>query len=75
MKEIRKSVRLSRRVYNYINRYRGDNFCERLENYILDTEERRDQLVLQWNLLESQIQEKRKEIVRLQDSSRTLQSS
>ena len=75
MKEIRKSVRLSRRVYNYINGYRGDNFCDRLQNYVLDTEERRDQLTLEWQLLESYVQDKYKEMVQVQEMIRTLKSS
>lgn len=66
MKVVQKSVRLSQRVYNYINRYRGDNFCDKLQNYVLDTEERRDDLVKEWNLLESHIQDKHQEMVVLQ---------
>lgn len=72
MKVIRKSLRLSRRVYDYINGYRGDNFCQRLDNYVLDTEERRDLLVLQWEQLEAEIQRKQRKLDELND---LLQSS
>ena len=38
MKNNQKCVRLSDRVLKYIDGYRGDNFSEKLENYVLDTE-------------------------------------
>lgn len=46
MKVVQKSVRLSQRVYDYINQYRGNNFCDKLQNYVLDTEELRNQLMI-----------------------------
>ena len=46
MKVVQKSIRLTQRVYDYIEQYRGDNFCDKLQNYVLDTEERRNQLSL-----------------------------
>lgn len=37
-----KCVRLSDKVARYIEGYRGENFSQKLENYVLDTEERRE---------------------------------
>ena len=56
-----KCVRLSDRVAKYIEGYRGENFSQKLENYVLDTEERRDQLVLDWERLSAEIRDKRQE--------------
>lgn len=47
MKVVQKSIRLTQRVYDYIEQYRGDNFCDKLQNYVLDTEERRNQLIVE----------------------------
>lgn len=62
MKNNQKCVRLSDKVVKYIDSYRGDNFSEKLENYILDTEERREQLVLDWNQLQAMVNDKRQEL-------------
>lgn len=60
-----KCVRLSDRVAKYIEGYRGENFSQKLENYVLDTEERREQLVLDWECLNAEIQDKRQELARV----------
>ena len=60
-----KCVRLSDRVAKYIEGYRGENFSQKLENYVLDTEERREQLVLDWERLSAEIQDKRQELGQL----------
>ena len=60
-----KCVRLSDRVAKYIEGYRGENFSQKLENYVLDTEERREQLVLDWERLNAEIQDKRRELEKL----------
>ena len=65
MKNNQKCVRLSDRVLKYIDGYRGDNFSEKLENYVLDTEERREQLVLDWDRLQAEIQDKRRDLTAL----------
>lgn len=62
MKSNQKCVRLSDRVVKYIDGYRGENFSQKLENYVLDTEERREQLVLDWERLNAEIQDKRREL-------------
>jgi hypothetical protein len=51
MKSNQKCVRLSDRVLKYIDGYRGENFSQKLENYVLDVEERREQLTLDWERL------------------------
>lgn len=60
-----KCVRLSDRVAKYIEGYRGENFSQKLENYVLDTEERREQLVMDWERLNAEIQDKRQELARV----------
>ena len=65
VKRNQKCVRLSDRVLRYIEAYRGDNFSEKLENYILDTEERREQLVMDWNRLQAEISDKRRDLTAL----------
>lgn len=62
MKSNQKCVRLSDRVLKYIEGYRGGNFSQKLENYVLDTEERREQMVLDWERLNAQIQDKRRDL-------------
>ena len=57
-----KCVRLSDRVAKYIESYRGENFSQKLENYVLDTEERREQLTLDWERLNAEIYDKRHEL-------------
>ena len=72
MKNNQKCVRLSDRVLKYIDGYRGDNFSEKLENYVLDTEERREQLVLDWDRLQAEIQDKRRDLDTLRSRIRKL---
>ena len=67
MKNIQKSVRLSDRVVKYIDNYRGGNFSERLENLVLDYEERQEQLSMTWQRLEAEILDKRAEVRRIQE--------
>ena len=72
MKNNQKCVRISDRVLKYIDSYRGDNFSEKLENYVLDTEERREQLVMDWNRLQAEIQDKRRDLDTLRSRIRKL---
>ena len=72
MKNNQKCVRLSDRVLKYIDGYRGDNFSEKLENYVLETEERREQLVLDWDRLQAEIQDKRRDLDTLRSRIRKL---
>ncbi len=71
-KNNQKSVRLSDRVTKYIEAYRGDNFSQKLENFILDTEETREQMVLDWERLQAQISDKHHEMVVIQDRVKKL---
>ena len=70
MKSNQKCVRLSDRVVKYIEGYRGDNFSEKLENLVLDMEERRDQMVLDWERLQAQIDDKHAEMRGVQERVR-----
>lgn len=70
MKSNQKCVRLSDRVLKYIDGYRGENFSQRLENYVLDVEERREQLTLDWERLNAQIHDQRQELERLRSRIR-----
>lgn len=65
VKRNQKCVRLSDRVLKYIEAYRGNNFSEKLENYILDTEERRDQMVMDWERLQAKILDQRRDLQQL----------
>ena len=67
-----KTVRLDDRVIKYIEDYRGDNFSDKLRNYVLEHEERRDQIVDDWNRLQAQISDKHEEMKMLQDRVRRL---
>ena len=51
MATTQKTVRMDDRVIKYIEAYRGDTFSDKLRNYVLDHEERRDQIVEDWNRL------------------------
>ena len=61
MKSNQKCVRLSDRVLKYIDGYRGENFSQKLENYVLDVEERREQLTLDWEWLNAMTHAQRQE--------------
>ena len=69
-KRNQKCVRLSDRVTRYIEAYRGSNFSEKLENLVLDMEERHDELVMNWELLQAQISDKHHEMMIVQDRVR-----
>lgn len=70
-----KCVRLSDKVTKYIEQYRGANFSEKLENLVLDMEERRDQLVQDWERLHAQIADKHHEMVMIQDRVKKLREA
>ena len=74
MKNNQKCVRLLDRVVKYIEAYRGSNFSEKLENFVLDTEERRDQMVLDWERLQAQVNDKHAEMKRIQERCRQLRT-
>lgn len=74
MKTNQKCVRLSDRVTKYIEGYRGDNFSEKLENLVLDMEERRDQMVLDWERLQAQISDKYAEMRDVQERVRKVRT-
>lgn len=74
MKNNQKCVRLSDRVTKYIEAYRGDNFSEKLENLVLDMEEKHEQLALDWNRLQAQISDKHAEMREIQERVRRMRS-
>lgn len=74
MKNVQKCVRLSDRVMNYIDQYRGVNFSEKLENLVLDMEERRDEYVQDWERLQAQVNDKHAEMVRIQEKVKKLRA-
>lgn len=74
LKSNRKTVRLTDKVYRYIEGYRGDNFNERLENLVLDHEERAEELRRDWQLLEAAIGDKRQELRQVQDRLRRVRN-
>ena len=45
MATTQKTVRMDDRVIKYIEAYRGDTVSDKLRNYVLEHEERRDQIV------------------------------
>ena len=61
-------------MYRYIDGYRGDNFNERLENLVLDHEERAEELRRDWQLLEAAIGDKRLELRQVQDRLRKVRN-
>ena len=67
-----KCVRLSDRAVKYIEQYRGANFSEKLENLVLDMEERREQLIQDWDRLQAQITDKHHEMRKIQDRVKQL---
>lgn len=74
MKTNQKCVRLSDRVTKYIEGYRGNNFSEKLENLVLDMEDRRDQLVLDWERLQAQVNDKHAEMREIQERIRKIRN-
>lgn len=71
-KRNQKCVRLTDRVTKYIEDYRGDNFSSKLENLVLDMEERREQLAQDWDRLQAQISDKHREMVAIQERVKKL---
>lgn len=74
MKNVQKCVRMSDRVNKYIDQYRGANFSEKLENLVLDMEERRDEYVQDWERLQAQVNDKHAEMVRIQEKVKKLRA-
>lgn len=69
-----KCVRLSDRVMKYIEAYREDNFSEKLENLVLDMEERHEQLAQDWERLQAQISDKHHEMTVIQNRVKKLRT-
>lgn len=65
MKDVQKSIRMSRQVSHYVEQYRGDSFADKFENMVLDFQERKGQIIEDWNRAQAMCDEKRKELGRL----------
>lgn len=61
-------------MVKYIDGYRGSNSSEKLENLVLDTEEKHEQLVLDWNRLQAQISDKHAEMREVQERVRRMRN-
>ena len=70
MKSNQKCVRLSDRVLKYIDGYRGENFSQKLENYVLDVEERREQLTMDLERLNAMTHAQRQELEKIRSEIR-----
>ena len=69
-----KTVRMDKQVINYIEAYRGYNFSDKLRNYVLDHEERRDQIAADWERLQAQVNDKHEEMKMLQERVRRMRA-
>lgn len=58
-----------RRVYHGEG-YRGDSFNDKLENLVLDYEERSEEIRLEWKRLQAAVADKHQELIRLQEQMR-----
>ena len=67
-----KSIRLSDRVMNYIQNYRGDGFNEKFENIILDAMESEDRRIRDLERYDAQIQLKKQQYFSLCSKLRSL---
>lgn len=54
-----KSIRLTDKVLNYINEYRGDGFNEKFENIILDAMESEDERIARLKMFDKLIEEEK----------------
>lgn len=73
-KSNQKCVRLSDRAVEVVERYRGDNFSDKLENLLVDFEYRRDQMAEDWNRLQAQVNDKHAEMVKIQEKVRRMRN-
>lgn len=74
LKVNRKSIRLTDKVCRYIERYRGENFNEKLENLVMDHEERSEDFKREWNMLQAAVADKHQELRLLQEQVRKVRN-
>lgn len=74
LKVNRKSIRLTDKVCRYIEGYRGENFNDKLENMVLDFEERSEDIKREWNMLQAAVSDKHKELRQLQEQVRKVRN-
>ena len=71
-KSINKSIRLSPKVYNYIDSYPGNGFNEKFENIILEAMEFEDERKQRLEYLDERINMKLEQISVLEDKIKSL---
>ena len=67
-----KSIRISDKVLNYINNYRGNGFNEKFENIILDAMESEDDRIKTLEMYDYQIEQKKQTYYKMCDKLRQL---
>lgn len=68
-----KSIRVSDKVLDYINGYRGNGFNEKFENIILDAMESEDKRIEQLEMYDKQIEREKKRYYKMCDQLRLLE--
>lgn len=68
-----KSIRISDKVLNYINAYRGNGFNEKFENIILDAMESEDDRIKTLEMYDNQIEQKKQRYFKMCDQLRSLE--
>ena len=70
MAKVAKSIRIEPRVYEYIEKYKGEGFNEKFENIILDAMESEKKRLEQIKYLDKEIETKRQSINKLSEDLR-----
>lgn len=68
-----KSIRISDKVLNYINNYRGNGFNEKFENIILDAMESEDKRIATLDMYDKEIAHKKQIYYKMCDDLRQLE--
>lgn len=71
-KSVAKSIRMTEKIYDYINRYPGNGFNEKFENIIFYAMESEQERVQELKRLDKQISNKRDQIYKLESTLRSL---
>ena len=68
-----KSIRVSDKVLNYINGYRGNGFNEKFENIILDAMESEDERIATLDMYDKMIEQRKQKYYKMCDQLRQLE--
>lgn len=71
-KSVAKSIRMTSKIFDYINSYPGNGFNEKFENIILYAMESEQERVQELKRLDKQISGKRDQIYKLESTLRSL---